>query len=87
VSKRYGNVFIDFDPAQTLGVGNNKSYVLQANPSYLGRVEAETAKEGIEITSPKRIELIKSYMMGEKIIHPCYSYCKDMLINPFGDPS
>ena len=85
LSNSLGKLFVDFDPVQINGVGNNEHYLI--NMSLIGLNEAITKARllGVEITSPERIELIKQYLKGEDIHEPCYSYCKDMLINPEGE--
>lgn len=88
LSKCLGGIFIDFDPAQIQGVGNNQSYKLKLKPEQIDHgidcaVELASAY-GIEITSRERIKLIKKYLKNEKIVEPCYSYCKDLLVNPEG---
>ncbi len=85
LSNKLGKVFVDFDPVQIYGVGNNNDYAINIGLEGLDEAVNEAKKLNIEITSPKRIEIIKQYLKGEDIHQACYSYCKDMLINPQGD--
>lgn len=85
LSHQLGGVFIDFDPTQVYGVGNNRNYKLNAPAQGIDDAVLLAAEYDIEITSMEKIELIKAYLRHELILYPCYSYCKDLLINPFGE--
>ncbi|MDD4354008.1 MAG: SPASM domain-containing protein [Candidatus Nanoarchaeia archaeon] len=85
LSKELGGVFIDFDPVQIYGVGNNSNYKFNIDLSSIDKVVSLAEKYNIEITSKERIDLIKKYFKKEKIVVPCYSYCKDLLISPKGE--
>ncbi len=85
LSRDLGGVFVDFDPAQINGVGNNHTYKLSAGIHGLENSQKLAEKYGIEITSREKIEIIKKYLNNEPIHTPCYSYCKDLLISPKGD--
>lgn len=85
LSKDLGGVFVDFDPVQINGVGNNHSYKLSAGIHGLENSQKLAEKYGIEITSKEKIEMIKKYLNHEPIHIPCFSYCKDLLISPKGD--
>ncbi len=85
LSNNLGKIFIDFDPVQISGVGNNSKYEFQSNISGLFNAKKLAEDYGIEITSKERMNLIEKYLKKEKIVMPCYSYCKDLLISPKGD--
>ncbi len=85
LSHQLGGIFIDFDPAQVGGVGNNHNYKPNVNIKWIDDAVLLAAEYNIEITSLEKIELIKAYLMQQPIRYPCYSYCKDLLINPFGE--
>ncbi len=85
LSKDLGGVFVDFDPVQILGVGNNSKYKFQSDISGVFKMQELAKKYNIEITSPEKMKLIEKYLKNQNIVMPCYSYCKDMLISPKGD--
>jgi len=85
LSNNLGKIFIDFDPVQILGVGNNSKYEFKSNISGLYNAKKLAEEYGIEITSKERMKLIEKYLKKERIIMPCYSYCKDLLISPKGE--
>lgn len=85
LSYSLGKIFVDFDPAQINGVGNNSDYRIYAIASSLEKAQHLAKQYGIEITTDEKISLIKKYLLKEKIIEPCYSYCKDLLIAPNGN--
>lgn len=85
LSRQLGGIFVDFDPVQVNGIGNNRGYKLNASAKGLDDAVALAGEYGIEITSIEKISLIKEYIAQEQIHMGCYSYCKDLLIAPNGD--
>lgn len=88
-SKQFGDVLVDYDPAQVQGVGNKHDNGSIDIPTAV--VDAaldkliERAKKGAHITSPAKLELIRKYLKGEPITGSCYSLFKDLLLSPTGD--
>ncbi|MFA5796514.1 MAG: radical SAM protein [Candidatus Woesearchaeota archaeon] len=85
LSKELNSLFVDFDPAQIVGVGNNSSYILVVSEKEIDDMMLLAKQQGVMITSEEKILLIKKYIKKEPIIMPCYSYCKDLLISPNGN--
>ena len=85
LSKELGGVFVDFDPVQISGVGNNSKYQFQSDISGVAKAQQLAKTYKIEITSDERMLLVEKYLKKETIVVPCYSYCKDLLVSPTGD--
>lgn len=88
-SKLFGDILVDFDPAQLQGLGNNgDSRIIEIPHQNIDSVFddlIDAARSGAHITSPAKLELIRKYLKGEKICGSCYSLFKDLLIGPNGD--
>lgn len=88
-SKLFGDILVDFDPAQLHGVGNNESRTVIEIPHQdidsVFNDLIDIARNGAHITSPAKLELIRKYLKGEKICGSCYSLFKDLLIGHNGD--
>lgn len=87
-SKRFGDVLIDFDPAQIQGTGNSSDTSIIAIPEETVDKAIdeliEAARKGAHVNSPAKLELARKYLKGEPIHQPCYSVMKDLLLGPNG---
>lgn len=88
-SKQFGDILVDYDPAQCHGVGNNEDKsVIDIPPEITDKVfDALIARagNGAHITSPAKLELIRQYLKGQPMHGSCYSLFKDLLLSPEGD--
>lgn len=88
-SKMFGDILVDYDPAQINGTGNsfNESIIDISEERVNLKLDQliSLAEQGAHITSPAKLRLIKSYLLKQPICEPCCSLFKDLLISPFGN--
>lgn len=88
-SKQFGDILVDYDPAQIQGVGNSndgKNIIIPpCKVDAIFNSLIERAQQGAHITSPAKLELIRKYLKKEPIDGACYSLFKDLLITPDGN--
>jgi MoaA/NifB/PqqE/SkfB family radical SAM enzyme len=88
-SQSFGDILVDYDPAQINGTGNNhdESNVDISSDKVENKINQliTLAEKGAHITSIEKLKLIKKYLLKQPINEACYSIFKDLLISPYGD--
>jgi MoaA/NifB/PqqE/SkfB family radical SAM enzyme len=88
-SQSFGDILVDYDPAQINGTGNNhdESNVNISSEEVENKINQliTLAERGAHITSPEKLKLIKKYLLKQPINEACYSIFKDLLISPSGN--
>ncbi|HCW32096.1 MAG: hypothetical protein UT55_C0069G0009 [Candidatus Peregrinibacteria bacterium GW2011_GWE2_39_6] len=87
-SKQFGDILVDFDPAQIQGTGNSADQSIIEIPEAIVEQafgQLITAKRmGANITSEEKLELMKDYLKKKPVHGACFSLFKDLLIAPDG---
>jgi len=87
-SKQFGDVLVDYDPAQTQGTGNSEESVVAGMDEAMIKAIFEklvsAANHQAKISSAPKLKEMEKYLKGEPLNGPCMSLFKDLLINHEG---
>jgi len=87
-SKQFGDILVDFDPAQIQGTGNTQNTsIIQIPEHVIDSAFAELiqhAQNGANISSASKLKLMQDHLLGRDLTGPCMSIFKDLLIAPDG---
>jgi MoaA/NifB/PqqE/SkfB family radical SAM enzyme len=87
-SRQFGDMLVDFDPAQIQGLGNSTDRTTIEMPDNLIKTifsQLNTqVTHGAHISSAAKLQLMKNYLLKKPLNEPCISIFKDLLIAPDG---
>lgn len=87
-SRQFGDILVDFDPAQIQGTGNSSDTSIIEIPETL--IESafteliENANNGAHVSSAAKLQLMKEHLLKKPLSGPCMSLFKDLLLAPDG---
>jgi MoaA/NifB/PqqE/SkfB family radical SAM enzyme len=87
-SRQFGDLLVDFDPAQIQGLGNSTDRtIIEIPDNQIKTVFSKLITQvtnGAHISSAAKLRLMKNYLLKKRLNKPCISLFKDLMIAPDG---